>query len=313
MNINLINFCEIDKEASLSYSVIHNISIEKNLGDICKVDIEKLPKDITLLTHGSPCTSFSNAGLRLGGDRGSGTPSSLMWNSVEIIRHVKPKFVIWENVSAVLQKKHKHNFDEYIRVLDEIGYSSYYKVLNSKDFNCPQNRSRIFVISILKEIDIGFVFPEKQELIIKLQDILEDADKVDRKMYLTDVQINSIINSKYMSNSRRIQKKEWCDTLCARDWKGPKCIEDKNGIRKITPREYWRLQGFSDVDFDKVKSIGMSNSALYKQAGNSISYNVLKEIFTELKIRYSDYIKDDLSYLSLFSGIGAFEMVLRDL
>ena len=103
-----------------------------NLGDICSVDISSLPVGITLLTHGSPCTSFSRAGYQLGGDRGSGTPSSLMWNSVEIIRHSQPKFVIWENVSNVLAKKHKHNFEEYLEVLNEMGYN--YKIPTEEDY-----------------------------------------------------------------------------------------------------------------------------------------------------------------------------------
>ena len=111
MEYKLLNYCEIDKYASKSYSAIHNVSENLNLGDICSINIESLPIGFTLLTHGSPCTSFSNAGLQLGGDRGSGTPSSLMWNSVEIIRYCKPKFVLWENVSNVLSPKHKHNFE----------------------------------------------------------------------------------------------------------------------------------------------------------------------------------------------------------
>lgn len=311
MKFEVLNYCEIDRNASKSYSAIHNIDEEKNLGDICSVDIEKLPKGFTLLTHGSPCTSFSNAGLRLGGDRGSGTPSSLMWNSVEIIRYCKPKFVLWENVSAVLQAKHKHNFDEYISELDVIGYTSYYKVLNAKDFNCPQNRSRIFVLSIRKDIDKGYIFPEPMSLTVYLKDILEE--EVPDSFYLTDAQIKRIETTSYACGKRRIQRKNWCDTVCARDWKDPKCVEDEKGIRKLTPREYWRIQGFSDSDFDKAKSVGMSNSALYKQAGNSISYNVLKEIFINLKMQYEDDFVKDLNYLSLFSGIGAFEMVLRDI
>lgn len=312
MKFNLINFCEIDKNAVKSYCAIHNVSEEKNLGDICNINIEDLPtKGITLLTHGSPCVAFSRAGKGLGGDKGSGTPSALMWNSVEIIRHCTPTFVIWENVSNVLSGKHKHNFDEYIEVLKELGYTSYYQVLNAKDYNVPQNRSRIFVISIKNETDRGFYFPEKSNLDICLKDVLEE--NVEDKYYLTKEQIYNIEHSTYGQNSRRIQTKDYCDTLCARDWKDPKCIRDKKGIRKITPKEYWRIQGFSDEDFEKVKSLGMSNSALYKQAGNSIAYGVLKGIFKNLMLLYPNEFKNNLTYLSLFSGIGAFEMVLRDL
>ncbi len=313
MKFNLLNFCEIDEKAVKSYCAVHNVAKEKNLGDICGIDISTLPKDYTLLTHGSPCTSFSNAGLQLGGDRGSGTPSSLMWNSVEIIRHTKPKFVIWENVSNVLSPKHKHNFDEYISELEDIGYTSYYEVMNAKDYNCPQNRSRIFVVSIRKDIDIGFNFPMRVELQIKLKSILENSDEVDKKWYLTQKQIDRIKTTTYASGQRRIQYKDWCDTICARDWKDPKCVEDENGIRKLTPKEYWRIQGFKDSDFEKASKADQSNSSLYKQAGNSISYNVLKCLFTEIIAQYGEVFTEDLNYLSLFSGVGAFEMVLRDI
>lgn len=310
MLYKLLNFCEIDKDAVKSYCAIHNVSDDLNLGDICKVDIKALPRDYTLLTHGSPCTNFSNAGLQLGGDRGSGTPSSLMWNSVEIIRYTKPKFVIWENVSNVLSPKHKHNFLEYIDTLDEIGYVSFYKVMNAKDYGTPQHRSRIFVISIRKDIQHGFEFPTEVALNITLKDLL--VSEVEDKWYLTQKQIDRIHTTTYASGARRIQYKDWCDTLCARDWKDPKCVDVEGKIRKLIPREYWRIMGFSDVDFDKAAATGVSNSQLYKQAGNSIAYSVIKSILEKLKEQYPMYFNEDMSYISLFSGIGAFELALRD-
>lgn len=313
MKYELINFCEIDKYAEKSYCAIHNISNDKNLGDITSVDINKLPKNIDLITHGSPCTSFSRGGYQEGGDKGSNTPSALMWYSIEIIRYCLPKFIIWENVSNVLNKKHRHNFDAYIEELNQIGYFSYYKVLNGKNFGIPQNRDRIFVISINKEIDKGFIFPKEKELTYFLSDCLEPVIDIPENFYLTEKQINHIRTCPYDIYRRRIQEKLWCDTLCARDYKGPKCIEDSKGIRKLTPKEYWRIMGFKDKDFEKIKSIGLSNSSLYKQAGNSIILDIVKEIFINLRNQYSDIFKDNLKYLSLFSGIGAFEMALRDI
>ena len=116
-----------------------------------------------------------------------------------------------------------------------------------------------------------------------------------------------------MQEKKRIQMTDVCDTLLARDWKDPKCVEDEKGIRKLTPKEYWRIQGFKDSDFEVASKSGQSNSSLYKQAGNSISYDVLKALFTEIVNQYDDDFIKDLTYLSLFSGIGAFEMVLRDI
>ena len=121
-------FCEIDKYAVESYCAIHNESKDKNLGDITKVDIQKV-EPVDMIFHGSPCQDFSVAGNGAGGDEGAGTRSSLMWNAVEIIRQTKPKYVIWENVKGVLSKKHKHNFDKYIEEMEQLGYVNHYKVL----------------------------------------------------------------------------------------------------------------------------------------------------------------------------------------
>lgn len=317
MEYNLVNFCEIDKYAEKSYCAIHNVSADKNLGNICNVDILNLPKNIDLLTHGSPCVSFSKAGLRLGGDRGSGTPSSLMWNSVEIIKHCVPKFVIWENVANVLSPKHKHNFDEYIDELKNQGYTSYYKVMNSKNYGWPQNRERIFVLSVRNDIveksKIDFIFPEPCELAVKLSDLL--IKNPDDALFLTDAQKLRFQTTNYQQNRRIIQRKDWCDALCARDFKDPKCVdvEGEKGPRRMTPQEYWRIMGFSDEDFLLAKSTGNSNSQLYKQAGNAIVLPVLRKIMKQIKLQYSDDFVDGLNYLSLFSGVGTFEMALKQI
>lgn len=171
--------------------------------------------------HGSPCQDFSLAGKQAGGDKDSGTRSSLMYETIRIVEKLKPKYVIWENVKNLLSKKHRHNFDAYLETMEQLGYVNYYQVLNAKDYGIPQNRERVFTISILG--DESFEFPEKQELKLKLKDMLED--EVDEKYYLSDVQIKRIETTTYNVGKTRIQKKEWCDTLCARDWKDPKCVE----------------------------------------------------------------------------------------
>ena len=109
MNYKLINFCELDKFAVKSYCAIHGVNDTLNLGDITQVNIGKLPK-CDLITHGSPCQDFSSLGLEKGGDEDKETRSSLIWNSVKIIKQCVPKFIIWENVENVLSKKHIHNF-----------------------------------------------------------------------------------------------------------------------------------------------------------------------------------------------------------
>ena len=183
VEFELFGFSEIDKYAIKSYCAVHEVDENLNLGDITKIDIESLPLDIDLITHGSPCQDFSVAGKGKGGDLGSGTRSSLMWNTVAIVEHCQPKFVIWENVKNVLSKKHRHNFDKYLEEMDRIGYNSFYQVLNAKDYGVPQNRERIFVISIRKDLNKDFEFPKGLDNGIRLKDILES--EVDEKYYLS--------------------------------------------------------------------------------------------------------------------------------
>ena len=223
IDYELVGFSEIDKYAIKSYCAIHNVNESLNLGDITKIEKEKLPRFIDLITHGSPCQDFSVAGLQAGGDIGSETRSSLMWNTVDIVEWCLPKYVIWENVKNLLSKKHRHNFDSYIEIMDKLGYNSYYQVLNAKDYGIPQNRERVYTISIRKDIDKGnFKFPEKEELKLRLKDMLEN--KVDEKYYLSDEKITKIQNSNFMQEKRRIQDKDYSDTILARDWKDPKCV-----------------------------------------------------------------------------------------
>ena len=184
IDYELVGYSEIDKYASKSYSVIHNVSEDLNLGDITKIDISKLPKDITLITHGSPCQDFSICGLNKGGDKDSGTRSSLMYETIKIVDYVKPKYVIWENVKNLLSKTHRHNFDNYLKVMSDLGYMNYWQVLNAINYGVPQHRERVFVVSVNKDIKVDFKFPHPIELKTTLKDILET--NVDDKYYIID-------------------------------------------------------------------------------------------------------------------------------
>lgn len=135
---------------------------------------------------------FSLAGLQKGGDKGTNTRSSLMWNTIDIVKETKPKVVLWENVKNLLSKKHRHNFDSYIQIMEELGYNNYYEVLNAKDYGIPQNRERVYTISIRKDIDDGlFKFPKPFKLELKLKDLLEE--NVDEKYFLSDKIIQYIV------------------------------------------------------------------------------------------------------------------------
>ena len=217
INIELVGFSEIDKYAINSYCAIHNVSENKNLGDITKFDIMKLPKDIDLITHGSPCQDFSIAGRQAGGDLGTGTRSSLIWNTINIVIYCRPKYIIWENVKNLLSKNHIHNFNNYLEILESLGYNNYYKVLNAKDYGIPQNRERVYTISIRKDIDNrNFKFPKKEQLKIRLKDMLEK--NVDQNYFLNDKKIDKYLYKNKGNNSECVQ-------LGILDIKGMDCIK----------------------------------------------------------------------------------------
>lgn len=185
VDYEIADYVEIDKYAVASFNAMHGTNFEPQ--DICEwnKDIE-----VDLIMHGSPCQDFSLAGNQAGGDKDSGTRSSLMYETIRIVEKLKPKYVIWENVRNMLSARHKHNFDNYISKLEELGYKSFYQVLNAKDYGIPQNRERVFTISIRNDIDKQFMFPQKQELKLRLKDVLES--EVDEKYYLSEKMIKYI-------------------------------------------------------------------------------------------------------------------------
>lgn len=448
----LDHYCEIDKYASQAYNAIHFTDDSYNLKDVTNVDYSKIG-DIDLITYGFPCQDISLAGNQKGfyDEDGNLTRSGLFFNAADIIAHTKPKFAIFENVKNLTSKKFKKEFETVLSVLDELGYNTYWQVLNTKDYGIPQNRERVFGISIRKDIDRGYVFPQGVELMLRLKDMLEE--QVDEKYYLSQEKTEKFIKKfikkfdnepsikelgfiKKSENGTQHQSNTVYDaegiarTLTAVDYKAPlKIVEpvikqvgsvdlgnnesnnrvydidglsptlntmqgghrqpkiivkeatkkgyveaeigdsinleqpnsktrrgrvgkgvaqtlttscnqvvveplicasrgrnpdnpssrkvgepteqrieiNKKGlanilttvqkdnyvlqtdfrIRKLTPRECWRLMGFKDKYFDRVK--GVSNTQLYKQAGNSIVVDVLKAIFEEMSNQYPEY------------------------
>ena len=306
----IADYVEIDKYAIKSYNAIHGTNFEPQ-------DITQWDKDIEvdLIMHGSPCQDFSLAGKQAGGDKDSGTRSSLMYETIRIVEKLKPKYVIWENVKNLLSKKHIHNFNAYLETMEQLGYTNYYQVLNAKDYGIPQNRERVFTISIrddscylgdydafVDEQALNFKFPPKQELKLKLKDMLED--NVDEKYYLTESNIKTI-NRNFGSKGKILNLDEFsliekmtypsrinqkinetiCPTLTSAMGTGggnvPVINQKNDRLRKLTPKECWKLMGFTDEEFEKASQVN-SNTQLYKQAGNSICVPVLMAIFKEL-------------------------------
>jgi len=213
-SVEVVDYVEIDKFAVASYNAINGENFEPQ-------DITKWDKDLKcdLIMHGSPCQDFSVAGLGRGGDENSGTRSSLLYESLRIISKIKPKYVIWENVKGVLSAKHKPNFDKYIQKISDLGYENYYQVLNAKDYEIPQNRERVFVVSIL---DGGaFNFPKKKPLKTTFRDFLQDNPKA-KYFYMP--------NSPIYHNLKEAIKSDCLYQYCTR--RTPKVREIKNQLCK---------------------------------------------------------------------------------
>lgn len=483
-----MNFCEFDKYATSSYCAIHNEDGSKNLGDITKVDETKL-EPFNMICGGSPCQDFSVAGKQKGSvwtckdceheynpltvhwserDKcpccGSNniekTRSSLLVEYLRVIRANKPNFGMYENVKNIVGKQFKDTFKMFTDELDEYGYNVYWKVLNAKDYGIPQNRERVYLIFIKKELDNGkFTYPEPFDNGIRLKDILEE--NVDEKFYISEDKVQRFLTNlnnedallydacQVKREGKSREYNDFCPTLTARDYKDPRLVNDnvvkqigtiskcegnwknpqvgriystdgcsptlntcgggshepkivqlgnvnpsgkgmngnvfdenglaptlttnkgegnkiairqatkkgyiecelggvadlsypesktrrgrvqENGqicptitatetgvcriespirIRKLTPKECFRLMGFSDENFEAAEKM-VSNSQLYKQAGNSIVVDVLYYILVEL-YKAMPYLFDDLRLSSFFSGIGAFEIALNRL
>lgn len=341
--------------------------------------VEDIPEH-DLFTYSFPCQSVSISGLQRGFEEGSGTRSSLLWECKKVIEGKKPKYLLMENVKNLVSKKFKPTFDKWCEWLEEQGYTNYWQVLNAKDYGVPQNRERVFMISILG-VHEPYTFPEKQELHIRLKDVLDK--EVDSKYYLKEDKVKQLLknvdgkidlnkkrlgtvhkNNDMTRSTRDIVFNDLFEAPCltatmhkdapkimqvgnlldtdsfgGNPQRGrvyspeglspslntvgggglePKIIESADGIylnaskrfqsgslkdlsrtlkaekhdagvvinklpiiRKLTPKECWRLMGFDDSDFEKAEQVN-SNTQLYKQAGNSIVVNCLEGIFYEL-------------------------------
>lgn len=397
-----VGISEIDRFAIQSYEAINGPT--HNYGDITKIPALDYAD---LWTYSFPCQDLSVAGKQAG--ISEGTRSGLLLHVERLLETAvssgnKPKYLLLENVKALVSKKFKPDFDRWLAKLESLGYNNYWQVLNAKDYGVPQNRERVFVVSIRKDVDIkGYKFPEKIPLTRKLKDVLEPAvdekyyisqDKVDKLLmnipdtsYCIDanyykgttlrnfeekhrrqlvctpcvcasrggnpenpsdrttgvpteqrlevnqtgcsntltsvqkdnyvIQLGNIVNTGNWDNPQRgriyspngcspalntmqggglepkildeqngyVRKDECVGTLTT-DGSSPKhnnrVIESNYRIRKLTPLECWRLMDFTDEEFYAAQSSGVSNSQLYKQAGNSIVVAVLIGIFKNL-------------------------------
>lgn len=321
--------------------------LSKNLGDISSI---KSLDYADFWTYSFPCQDISVAGKQAGIEKGK-TRSGLLYEVERLLETAvnngnQPKYLLLENVKNLVGKKFKPQFDEWISRLDELGYNTYWQVVNGKDCGIPQNRERCFAISIRKDIDsIKFEFAKCFDNGLRLKDLLEE--NVDEKYFLKTLgnffmnhsleceengngfrfkphnptkaetafsvttraggrMDDNYVNDHDISeepffefNKKNIEAVNTASdgtarTIKAQYYKNGKAnftrengfgatgVADNFKIRKLTPTECWRLMGFEDNDVSRAKSIGMSDSALYKQAGNSIITNCISLIMEHL-------------------------------
>ena len=260
----IVDAVEIDKYAIKSFNAIHGTNFEAQ-------DITTWNKDIEcdLIMHGSPCQDFSIAGKGAGGDKDSGTRSSLMYETLRIVEKLRPKYVIWENVKNILSKKHIYNFEAYQKTMKELGYVNYYKVLNAKDYGIPQNRERVFTISIRNDVkNKRFYFPEPFPLEKKLKDILDD--NVDEKYYISDKQLHGMIVTNYSSyklSALLRDKNDIANTIKARFEGNPQLVEDEKLRIKTNNKK-----GFDEANlYDSINMQFPSSKTRRGRVGHQVS------------------------------------------
>ena len=303
INLNIpheiVGISEIDKHAVKSYEAMYGQT--RNYGDISKADALDYAD---LWTYGFPCQDIAICGRQRGIVKNE-TRSGLLYEVKRLLVNSAlvdklPKYLIMENVKNLVGKKFKADFDKWLNWLSRMGYRNYYQVLNAKNYGIPHKRERVIVVSILGDKD--FTFPEKQELKLQLTDLLEYD--VDRKYYLSQKIIDMLLKEdtgKYPRRQHFLDNITKDDNLANTILTRQRCSPTDNyvktnrkahvgkielnakiySLRKLTPKECWRLMGFTDSDFIKASRV-CSDTQLYKQAGNSIVVNVLERILERL-------------------------------
>jgi DNA (cytosine-5)-methyltransferase 1 len=295
----LVNYCEWESSPAKAYSILHNVPLDKNLGDITKVNEKDLP-DFDFMTWGFPCQDISQAnidGKGLDGER-----SGMYREGLRILTEKRPKYSIIENVKNLVGKKHINSFNMILKDLEERGYKNYWKVLNAADFGVPQGRERVFIVSIRNDIDQEFEFPVPN---IEKAKWWEYIDLNDTRS-LTGRQQRAIETVKGLNNDElkiegtaqfncsvitlrksglRFQANDEHPTIMAAYGKGGgnfTMLAYKGKITGITPKNCFKLMGFDYEDCEKLQQAGISVSDLYVMAGNSIVVKVLEPLLHNL-------------------------------
>lgn len=317
-----VGFCEIDPFARKSYKAIHDTEGEFEFHDITAVTDESVRGigSVDVICGGFPCQAFSIAGKRRGFEDTRGT---LFFEIARFASILRPRYLFLENVTGLLSHNGGDTFETIIGALDELGYDAEWQVFNSKNFGVPQNRERVFIIGHLRGTGGREIFPFRgdggevgENYVKQLNDSkktreLLNYDSINRfydtsgvspcldtmqggnrepkiavreatsKGY-SEATIGDSVNLSHPNSKTRRGRvgKQMANTLLTGEEQG--VVDENFRIRKLTHRECWRLQGFPDWAFDRAQAVN-SNSQLYKQAGNSVTVNVIEAIAKRLK------------------------------
>ena len=294
---------EFDKHAQTTYRINFNDSF-KISGDITKISELEIPT-FDICFAGFPCQAFSLAGNHQGfKDNYKGMcRGTLFQEVVRICEYHKPKVIFCENVKGLISHDHGKTFNIIKKSFEEIGYDVFYKILNSKDFGVPQNRERIYLVCFRHDLNINdFVFPKGRLTKTCILDILDPAP-ISSKYYLSDVYVNTLRIHKERHKSKgngfgyeiRDLNGIAGAIVCGGMGRERNLIIDsrkhslipithikgkinEENIRKMTPREWARLQGFPE-NF----KVQLADTHLYKQFGNSVTVNVIEDIAMNIK------------------------------
>lgn len=294
--------CEWDKFARQSFKAIYDIDDKHFYEDISDMDGTQYKGKVDVIIGGSPCQDFSIAGLRAGieGHRGQ-----LIWQYYRIIKEIMPPIFIYENVKGMVSDKNGQTLKDFLEVFRDLGYYCHSEVLNTKDYGVPQNRERIYIVGFLDhERYYRFNYAPKQKLERFIEDIIQYV--VDDKYYLNADNVkyytertieNQAKGNGFSFKPHRTGKEvafaitnpgknriddNFLDIGSIKRYHMITWYEEKQ-IRKLTPLECWRLQDFPDEAHNKAEADGVSNSQRYKQAGNSMSVNVIEMLAREIE------------------------------
>ena len=200
---DLVAWAEIDKHACTAHDALFPQFKGRNVGDVSRVDWaewhSRHPQPIDLLTYSSPCQDFSSAGLQRGGEEGSGTRSGLLWETERAVRELRPRHLVFENVGGLVSDKFIDLFNRWQARLNGYGYTNFQQLMNAKDYGVPQNRLRIFMVSIL-DCPRAYYFPKPFPLTRRLKDVLEQ--NVAERYYLSDERVAKLMQETAIHSDR---------------------------------------------------------------------------------------------------------------